>query len=218
MRLHPRSCEPSSASTSFSIAAVRWFQSPSRYVGSRLPEPEAKVVNPNSRYAFRYDSKPAIDRIFARVSDENLDIARRLNDDASGLLLTPLWLKAQMPVGHSGKVSLVQPLGGMHDFEKFEVRYTLNIPRAYFDEGKLDVYLFIQAGEEGFHRWSGAQRKLSSFVLDAGRDAVLTLTDRDFVSHGKQRHQIEFVGLQLVPSGSTLNLPMTLKSIEIKLQ
>jgi hypothetical protein len=181
------------------------------------PEPEAKIVNPNSHYAFRYGSKPAIERVLARISDENLDIARRLNDDASGLLLTPLWLKAQMPVGHSGKVSLVQPLGGMHDFEKFEVRYTLNIPRAYFEEGKLDLYLFIQAGEAGFHRWSGAQRKLSSFVLDAGRDAVLTLTDRDFASHGKQRNQIEFVGLQLVPSGSTLNMPMTLKSIEVKL-
>lgn len=181
------------------------------------PKPEAKTVNPNSHYAFRYNSKPAIDRVFARLSDESLDIARRLNDDASGLLLTPLWLKAQMPVGHSGKVSLIQPLGGMHDFERFEIRYTLNVPRAYFDEGKLDLYLFIQAGEEGFHRWSGTQRRLSSFVLDAGRDAVLTLTDRDFASHGKQRNQIEFVGLQLVPNGSVLNLPMTLKSIEVNL-
>ena len=180
------------------------------------PEPEARIVNPNSHQAFRYDTKPVIDRVFARLSDENLDIARRLNDEASGLLLTPLWLKAQMPIGHSGKVSQVQPLGGMHDFEKFEFRYTLNIPRAYFDEGRLDLCLSIQAGEQGFHRWSGSQRKLSSFVADAGRDAVLALTDRDFANHGKQRNQIEFVGLQLIPNRSVLSLPMTLTSTVVK--
>jgi len=181
------------------------------------PEPEARIVNPRSHYAFRYDTEPVIAGLVARTSDETIDIARRLNDESSGLLLTPLWLKHQMPAGHSGKVSLVQPLGGMHDFVRFQIRYTLNIPRAYFDEGKLDLYLFIQAGAEGFHRWSGSQRRLSSFAADADSDVVLTLTERDFAQQGKQRNQIEFVGLQLVPNGSALNLPLLLKSIEVQL-
>ena len=86
-----------------------------------------------------------------------------------------------------------------------------------FDEGKLDLYLFIQAGAEGFHRWSGSQRRLSSFVADADRDVVLTLTERDFAQQGKQRNQIEFVGLQLIPNGSALNQPLLLKSIEVQL-
>lgn len=181
------------------------------------PQPEARVINPRSHYAFRYDKGPVIGGLVARISDETIDIARRLNDDSSGLLLTPMWLTNQMPAGHSGKVSLVQPLGGMHDFERFQIRYTLNIPRAYFNEGKLDLYLFIQAGAEGFHRWSGSQRRLSSFVTDADRDVILTLTERDFAQQGKQRNQIEFVGLQLIPNGSALNLPLLLKSIEVQL-
>ena len=181
------------------------------------PLPEAKVVNPRSHIAFRYDTEPAIAGVVARVSDETIDIARRLHDKPAGLLLTPLWLKNQMPPGHSGKVSLVQPLDGIHDFERFQIRYTLNIPRAYFDEGKLDLYLFIQAGAEGFHRWSGSQRRLSTFAADADSDVVLTLTERDVALHGKQRNQIEFVGLQWIPNGSALNLPLLLRSIEVQL-
>jgi hypothetical protein len=181
------------------------------------PQPDAKVINPRSHYAFRYDTETVIAGVVARTSDETIDIGRRLNDASSGLLLTPMWLKSQMPAGHSGKVSLVQPLGSMHDFERFQIKYTLNIPRAYFNEGKLDLYLFIQAGAEGFHRWSGSQRRLSSFIADADRDVVLTLTERDFAQQGKQRNQIEFVGLQLTPNGSALNLPLLLKSIEVQL-
>jgi len=40
-----------------------------------------------------YKAKPAIERVFARLSDENLVIARRPKDDASGLLLTPVVVK-----------------------------------------------------------------------------------------------------------------------------
>ena len=35
--------------------------------------------------------------------------------------------------------------------------------------------------------------------------------------HGKQRNQIEFVGLQWIPNGSALNLPLLLRSIEVQL-
>ncbi|MDH4391307.1 MAG: hypothetical protein QE285_07770 [Aquabacterium sp.] len=49
------------------------------------------------------------------------------------------------------------------------------------------------------------------------RNAVLILTDRDFATHEMARNQIVFVGLQLVPNGSLLNVPMTLKRIELTL-
>lgn len=179
--------------------------------------PDIKVKNPNSFYNFKYDTQTAIDGIFARVSSEDLDITRTFNHSKKAMTLTPQWGPQTLPNGHSGKVTLVQALGAIHDFERFEVQYLLNIPKAYFVEGKLDVYLFIQAGETGYGRWSGSQRSLASFKDKAGQDVLLTLTEEDFKHHGKKRNQIEFVGLQLNPHGSTTLEPITLKSITVKL-
>jgi hypothetical protein len=116
---------------------------------------------------------------------------------------------------------LKQTLGTPHNFAQFEVQYQLNIPRAYFDEGKLDIYLCIQAGSAGNGVWSGAQRKLASFADKAGQDVVLTLTQDDFLpghgGHGKKRNKIEYVALQLVPHGSVVTEPILLKRITVKL-
>lgn len=179
--------------------------------------PDIKVKNPKSFYNFKYDTQKAIDGIFARVSSEDLDITRALNHSKKAMTLTPQWGPQTLPNGHSGKVTLVQALGAIHNFEHFEVQYLLNIPKSYFVEGKLDVYLFIQAGETGYGRWSGSQRSLASFQDKADQDVLLILTDDDFKLHGKKRNQIEFVGLQLNPHGSTTLEPITLKSITVKL-
>ncbi len=180
-------------------------------------QPDIKVKNPNSFYHFKYDTQKAIDGIFARVSSEDLDITRALNHSKKAMTLTPQWGPQTLPNGHSGKVTLVQALGAIHDFERFEVQYLINIPKAYFIEGKLDVYLFIQAGETGYGRWSGAQRSLASIHDKADQDVLLRLTEEDFKHHGKKRNQIEFVGLQLNPHGSTTLEPITLRSITVKL-
>ena len=179
--------------------------------------PDVKVKNPNLFYNFKYDTQKAIDGIFARVSSEDLDITRTLNNSKKAMTLIPQWGPETLPNGHSGKVTLVQALGAIHDFERFEVQYLINIPKAYFAEGKLDIYLFIQAGATGYGRWSGAQRSLASFQDKADQDVLLTLTEDDFKLHGKKRNQIEVVGLQLNPHGSTTLEPITLKSITVKL-
>ena len=74
-----------------------------------------------------------------------------------------------------------------------------------------------QAGQAGYDRWSGTQRALSSFADKAGQDIVLTMTGQDFLQQGKKRNQIEVVGLQLNPHGSTVTAPITLKSITVNL-
>ena len=181
------------------------------------PAPELVVVNPNSLYTFTYDNPKAISAISARISDEDLDIKRSLDVSKSAMQLSPQWAPSQLPPGHSGKVTLAQPLGGIHNFERFEVRYVLNIPKPYFEEGKLNLYLFVQAGSAGYDRWSGSERKLTSFANKAGQDVVLTLTDEDFRSHGKKRNQIEVVGLQLIPNGTKETDPVLLKSITVNL-
>ncbi len=181
------------------------------------PEPEIAIKNPKSLYKFTYTNQEAVKAVFARISDEDLDIGRSLNESKTALNLSPQWEPAKLPAGHSGKVTLVQALKGIHNFERFEVQYALNIPKQYFDEGKLNVYLFIQAGATGYGRWSGAERRLASFGDKAGQDVVLTLTDEDFRSQGKKRNQIEVVGLQLIPNGSAVTEPISLKSITVKL-
>ena len=181
------------------------------------PAPEPMVVNPKSHYQFNYDNSNAIGAITARISDEDLDIGRSLDVSKSVLQLSPLWASDRLPPGHSGKVTLVQPLGSIHNFEHFEVQYVLNIPKPYFLEGKLNLYLFVQAGSAGYGRWSGSERKLIAFADQAGQDVVLTLTDKDFKSHGKKRNQIEVVGLQLIPNGAQVVDPITLKSISVSL-
>jgi hypothetical protein len=175
------------------------------------------VVNPKSHYLFNYDNSNAIGAITARISDEDLDIGRSLDVSKAVLQLSPIWASDRLPPGHSGKVTLVQPLGSIHNFEHFEVQYVLNIPKPYFLEGKLNLYLFVQAGSAGYGRWSGSERKLIAFADRAGQDVVLTLTDKDFKSHGKKRNQIEVVGLQLIPNGAQVVDPITLKSISVSL-
>ena len=181
------------------------------------PAPEPMVVNPKSHYLFNYDNSNAIGAITARISDEDLDIGRSLDVSKAVLQLSPHWASDRLPPGHSGKVTLVQPLGSIHNFEHFEVQYVLNIPKPYFLEGKLNLYLFVQAGSAGYGRWSGSERKLIAFADQAGQDVVLTLTDKDFKSHGKKRNQIEVVGLQLIPNGAQVVDPITLKSISVSL-
>ena len=181
------------------------------------PAPEPMVVNPKSFYLFSYDNSNAIGAITARISDEDLDIGRSLDVSQAALQLSPLWAPDRLPPGHTGKVTLVQPLGGIHNFEHFEVQYVLNVPNTYFLEGKLNLYLFVQAGAAGLGRWSGSERKLIAFADKAGQDVVLTLTDEDFRSHGKKRNQIEVVGLQLIPNGTQVVDPITLKSISVSL-
>ena len=181
------------------------------------PVPESVVVNPKSHYTFTYNSPSAIESVIARISDEDLDIGRNFDMEKVALKLTPKWAPGQLQTGHSGKVTLVQPLGGIHNFERFEVSYALNIPKTYLDEGKLNLYLFVQAGSAGFGRWSGAERRLASFADRVGQDVVLTLTEEDFKSQGKKRNQIELVGLQLIPNGSAVTDPIILKSITVSL-
>ncbi len=181
--------------------------------------PPAKVVrvkNPKSFYEFTYTTQANVAGLTARVSAESMDITRRVNDAKDGVAMIPQWKAGQIPAGHSGGVTLVQPLGAINDFERFEAQYVLNIPKAYFDEGKLDLWIFIQAGETGYHRWSGTPRPLTAFAEKAGQDVVLTVTQEDF-RQGKQRNQIEMVGLQLNRNGSTVTEPIMLKRITVKL-
>jgi hypothetical protein len=183
--------------------------------------PEVDIVNPASFYEFTYSTQAAIDQVQAENSAEALDITRKLGDGGRGMVLLPQWGPDQLPQGHSGVAYLKQTLGSPHNFAQFEVQYVVNIPRAYFDEGKLDVYLCIQAGDAGNGVWSGAPRKLSSFADKAGQDVVLTLTQDDFLpghgGHGKKRNKIEYVALQLVPHGSVVTEPIVLKRITVKL-
>ena len=180
------------------------------------PAGVVRVKNPKSFYEFTYTTQANVAGLTARVSAESMDITRRVNDAKDGMALIPQWKAGQIPAGHSGSVTLVQPLGAINDFERFEAQYALNIPKAYFDEGKLDLWIFIQAGEPGYHRWSGTPRPLTAFAEKAGQDVVLTVTQEDF-SQGKQRNQIEMVGLQLNRNGSTVTEPIMLKRIAVKL-
>jgi hypothetical protein len=182
-----------------------------------IPSAEmVRVKNPKSFYEFTYTTQANVDGLTARVSAESMDITRRVNDARDGVALIPQWKAGQIPAGHSGSVTLVQPLGAINDFERFEAEYVLNIPKAYFDEGKLELWIFIQAGEAGYYRWSGTQRPLAAFAQKAGRDVVLNVTEEDF-RQGKQRNQIEVVGLQLNRNGSTVTEPLMLKRITVRL-
>jgi hypothetical protein len=181
------------------------------------PAEEIRVSNPKSFYEFTYKTQADVDRLQARISNESMDITRRLGSAKDGVELVPQWGQGQIPEGHTGNVVLVQSLGGPHHFDPFEVQYTLNIPKAYFDEGKLAVYLFVQAGEAGYYRWSGTPRPLASFAEHAGQDVVLTMTEEDFRTQGKKRNLIEMIGLQLNRNGSTVTEPITLKRIAVKL-
>ena len=181
------------------------------------PAREVRIKNPKSFYEFTYATQADIDGLQTRVSAESMDITRCVNDAGDGVALMPQWKEGQIPQGHTGNVVLFQSLGAPHHFDPFEVQYVVNIPKAYFDEGKLGLYLFIQAGEAGYYRWSGTQRPLASFAEKAGQDVVLTMTEEDFRTQGKKRNQIEVMGLQLNRNGSTVTEPIMLKRITVKL-
>ena len=71
----------------------------------------------------------------------------------------------------------------------------LNIPKAYFNEGKMQITPFVQAGEQGFYVWSGVSRDLSDYTKKAGQDLVLTLSTEDFrINKQKKKNLIEIVG------------------------
>ena len=181
------------------------------------PAEEVRVENPRSSYEFNYANQAELDGLQVRISNESMDITRRIHGAQDGVELTPQWKEGQIPNGHTGNVVLVQSLGAPHHFDPFEVEYLLNIPKAYFDEGKLDLYLFIQAGEAGHYRWSGTQRPLASFAENAGQDVVLKMTEEDFRTQGKKRNQIELVGIQFNRNGSSVTEPIVLKRIGVKL-
>lgn len=178
----------------------------------------APVKNPASFYEFRYTTPAAIARLETRVSAESMDITRRLDDAGDGAALIPQWQLGQVPEGHPGNVHIYQSLGAPHDFAQFEVQYRMNIPRAYFTEGKIALYLCIQAGESGYFVWSGTQKSLAAYADRAGEDVVITLNHDDFkMGGGKKRDRIEFIGLQINRNGSTVTEPILLKRITVKL-
>lgn len=182
------------------------------------PAAVAPVKNPASFYEFTYTTAAAIARLETRVSTESMDITRQVDEAGDGAALIPQWKAGQVPDGHPGNVHVYQSLGAPHNFEHFEVNYLLHIPRAYFEEGKIGLYLCIQAGETGYFVWSGTPKPLASFAAKAGQEVVLTLTEDDFkTGGGKKRDQIEFVGLQINRNGSTLTEPILLKRITVRL-
>ena len=134
------------------------------------------------------------------------------------MVLIPQWGEGQVPQGHTGDVTIVQKLGGPLNFENFKIEYVFNIPKAYFDEGKMQITPFVQAGERGFWVWSGVSKDLSKFKTDAGRDIVITLSTEDFlINKQKKRNLIEMVGFKLDRHGSGITERFLLKSITVRL-
>jgi hypothetical protein len=176
------------------------------------------VVNPKSFYQFDYYTQEAIDKLEVRISAESMDITRRLNKDGKGMALIPQWGEGQVPLGHTGDVTICQSLGAPHNFEPFKVEYIFDIPKAYFDEGKMQITPFVQAGEKGYYVWSGVSRVISGLALKAGQDVVITLSTEDFlVNKQKKKNLIETVGFKFDRHGSTITEPIILKSINVKL-
>ena len=184
-----------------------------------VPEaPDVKVTNPHSFYQFRYNTQEAINALEVRVSAESMDISRQLNKSGDGMALIPQWGAGQIPQGHTGDVTICQTLGVPHNFEPFKIEYIFNIPKAYFDEGKMQITPFVQAGEQGYYVWSGVSRDISSLANKAGQDVTITLSSDDFlVNKQKKKNLIETVGFKFDRHGSTLTQPIILKSITIKL-
>ncbi len=183
------------------------------------PAPDLEVTNPNSYYKFNYNTQEAIKALQVRISGESMDITRQLNKTGDGMALIPQWGEGQVPEGHSGDVTICQSLGAPHNFESFfKIEYVFNIPKAYFDEGKMQIKPFVQAGEKGFFVWSGVTRVLSDYANKAGQDLVLTLSTEDFrINKQKKKNLIEFVGFIFERRGSTVTEPIILKSITVKL-
>jgi hypothetical protein len=130
----------------------------------------------------------------------------------------PLWSVGQVPDGHTGNVAISQTLGAPHNFEPFKTEYVFKIPQAYFDEGKLQITPFVQAGEQGYFVWSGVARNLVEYAEKAGQDIVLSLSTEDFlVNKQKKKNLIESVGFKFDRHGSTVTELITLKSIKVTL-
>jgi len=110
-------------------------------------------------------------------------------------------------------------LGAPHDFEKgLEIAYVMNIPQPYFDENKIQIKPFVQAGELGYYVWSWLTRDLEVLAGMWGQDVVVTLSFEDFlVNKQKRKNLIEWVGFGINRQGSTLTKPITVKSITLKL-
>jgi len=183
-----------------------------------VPEPpDPIVINPKSLYQFNYNTQSVIDKLEVRISAESMDITRRLNNAGNGMALIPQWGEGQVPEGHTGDVTICQSLGAPHNFEPFKVEYMFIIPKAYFDEGKMQITPFVQAGEKGYYVWSGVSRDLSGLATKADQDVVLTLSTEDFlVNKQKKKNLIETVGFKFDRHGSTLTEPIILKSITVK--
>jgi len=182
------------------------------------PAPDVAVVNPHSYYKFSYNTPEAINALEVRISAESMDITRQLSKTGDGMELIPQWGEGQVPNGHTGDVTIAQKLGAPHNFEPFKVEYVFNIPKAYFDEGKIQITPFVQAGEQGFYVWSGVSKDLSDYASKAGQDLVLTLSSEDFrINKQKKKNLIEMVGFKFDRHGSSLTEPILMKSITVKL-
>jgi len=182
------------------------------------PPPDVKVVNPKSFYKFTYNTQEAIKALEVRISAESMDITRQLSKTGDGMALIPQWGEGQVPQGHIGDVTIAQLLGAPHNFEPFKIEYVFNIPKAYFDEGKMQITPFVQAGEQGFYVWSGVSKNLEQFADKAGQDVIITLSTEDFlVNKQKKKNLIEIVGFKFDRHGSTVTEPIILKTITIKL-
>jgi len=184
-----------------------------------VPEPpDPVVINPKSKYQFNYNKQEVIDKLEVRISAESMNITRQLNKDGNGMELIPQWSKAQVPEGHTGDVTICQSLGKPHNFEPFKIEYVFNIPKAYFDEGKMQITPFVQAGEKGYYVWSGVSRDLAEFAAKAGQDIIISLSTEDFlVNKQKKKNLIETVGFKFDRHGSIVTEPIILKRISIKL-
>ncbi len=182
-----------------------------------IPEPPDLVVtNPKSFYQFNYNTQAAIDKLEVRISTESMEITRWLNKDGNGMELIPQWSKAQVPEGHTGDVTICQSLGTPHNFEPFKIEYVFNIPKAYFDEGKMQITPFVQAGEKGYYAWSGVSRDLSGFAAKADQDITITLSTADFlVNKQKKKNLIETIGFKFDRHGSSITRPIIMKSITV---
>lgn len=182
------------------------------------PAPDVVVINPHSYYKFSYNTQEAINALEVRISAESMDITRQLSKTGDGMNLIPQWGEGQVPKGHTGDITIAQKLGAPHNFEPFKVEYVFNIPNAYFDEGKMQITPFVQAGEQGFYVWSGVSKDLSDYANKAGQDLVLTLSTEDFrINKQKKKNLIEMVGFKFDRHGSIVTEPIILKSITVKL-
>ena len=145
--------------------------------------PEVDIVNPASFYEFTYTTQAAIDQVQVENSTEARDITRKLGDGAQGMVLLPTWGPDQLPQGHSGVAYLKQTLGTPHNFAQFEVQYRLNIPRAYFDEGKLDK----STKEKDLDvKMDGFRDKIKNYLKS--KDCTVKQVGTDFEIHCDKKH------------------------------